>query len=185
MSPKPFTFYPLSILHLGDDCGIKDSSKNLRVLWVRALLDNYGEIDDKVAGKLLPPSSSLVTSDYSKKLFQPIRKFAEWIASRTSFIDKSLDDFLEFNDGGECNVVLFGSGYDTRALRYRSKVSASKETKRRLVKQCAYLVKLILMLLILLSLSLSRRRLTSASSRLTFPRSPRGSRGFIIAMFKK
>ncbi|GMI09233.1 hypothetical protein TrRE_jg3661, partial [Triparma retinervis] len=25
------------ILHSGDDCGIKDSSKNLRVLWVRAL----------------------------------------------------------------------------------------------------------------------------------------------------
>eukprot|EP00520_Triparma_pacifica_P000662 CAMPEP_0118650162 /NCGR_PEP_ID=MMETSP0785-20121206/10099_1 /TAXON_ID=91992 /ORGANISM="Bolidomonas pacifica, Strain CCMP 1866" /LENGTH=943 /DNA_ID=CAMNT_0006542517 /DNA_START=61 /DNA_END=2889 /DNA_ORIENTATION=- len=114
-----------SILHSGDDCGIKDSSKNLRVLWVRALLNNYGEIKDDIAGKLLPNTSGLVTSNYSKKLFQPIRKFAEWIASRTSFIDGTLDEFLAFNSGSPCNVVLFGSGYDTRALRYRSHSNAN------------------------------------------------------------
>ena len=56
------------ILHTTDDCGIKDSSKNLRVLWVRALLNNYGEINDDIAGKLLPSTSGLVTSEYSKKV---------------------------------------------------------------------------------------------------------------------
>ena len=41
-------------LHRNDDTGIEDSSKNLRVLWVRALLAHRGEIDDDVADKLLP-----------------------------------------------------------------------------------------------------------------------------------
>lgn len=52
-------------------------------------------------------------------MFKPILKFAEWISSRTSFIDNTLGDFIAFNDEPK-NVVLFGSGYDTRALRYRN-----------------------------------------------------------------
>ncbi|GMH87648.1 hypothetical protein TL16_g10921 [Triparma laevis f. inornata] len=109
-----------ALLHLNDNVGIKDSSKNLRVLWVRALLNNYGEIKDDIAEKLLPKDTvGLVTSESSRSLFKPILKFAEWISSRTSFIDNTLDDFIAFNDEPK-NVVLFGSGYDTRALRYRN-----------------------------------------------------------------
>ena len=116
-----------SLLHAFDDCGIEDSSKNLRVLWVRALLNYRGQIDDPVAKTFLPPTTrGLVTSEFGASLLDPILKFAEWIQARTEFIDTSLGHFLSspvcHNDDGtprECNVVLFGAGYDTRALRYR------------------------------------------------------------------
>ena len=119
-----------SLLHAFDDCGIEDSSKNLRVLWVRALLNYRGKIDDKVAATFLPPTTrGLVTSEAGAAVLDPILKFAEWIQSRTEFIDEALDSFLSSpvcNDADtgkamECNVVLFGAGYDTRALRYRHK----------------------------------------------------------------
>ena len=119
-----------SLLHAFDDCGIEDSSKNLRVLWVRALLNYRGQIDDKVAATFLPATTrGLVTSEAGAALLDPILKFAEWIQSRTEFIDEALDSFLSSPvcnnpDTGkalECNVVLFGAGYDTRALRYRHK----------------------------------------------------------------
>lgn len=119
-----------SLLHAFDDCGIEDSSKNLRVLWVRALLNYRDKIDDKVAATFLPPTTrGLVTSEAGAAVLEPILKFAEWIQSRTEFIDEALDSFLSSSvcidaDTGkamECNVVLFGAGYDTRALRYRHK----------------------------------------------------------------
>ena len=124
-----------SVLHAFDDCGIEDSSKNLRVLWVRALLAQRGEIDDDVAKLLLPPTTrGLVTTPRGAKLFNPIVQFTEWIQSRTEFIDGALDAFLQsppantltYDSDSDstttpapCNVVLFGAGYDTRALRYR------------------------------------------------------------------
>jgi len=121
-----------SLLHAFDDCDIKDSSKNLRVLWVRALLDYRNKIDDDVAMQLLPKTTrGLVTSEWGASLLDPILKFAEWIEARTDFIDTALDNFLSSpacrdaeNDVNlSCNVVLFGAGYDTRALRYRHKHS--------------------------------------------------------------
>uniref|UniRef100_A0A7S1Z823 Rieske domain-containing protein n=1 Tax=Ditylum brightwellii TaxID=49249 RepID=A0A7S1Z823_9STRA len=117
-----------SLLHAFDDCGIADSSKNLRVLWVRALLNHKGKIKDEVAATFLPPTTrGLVTSDSGAQLLEPILKFAEWIQARTDFIDASLGNFLsspvckdpETGEALECNIVLFGAGYDTRALRYR------------------------------------------------------------------
>lgn len=69
---------------------------------------------------------SLVTTDTGANLFDPIIQFTEWIQARTEFIDEALDAFLESpvckdSSGAplECNVVLFGAGYDTRALRFR------------------------------------------------------------------
>lgn len=41
-----------SALYLFDRSGMKDSSKNLRVLWTRALLDKQGRLDDPVAYKV-------------------------------------------------------------------------------------------------------------------------------------
>jgi len=119
-----------SLLHAFDDCGIEDSSKNLRVLWVRALLNFRGKIDDDVANTLLPSNTRhLVTSEWGANLLDPILPFAEWIKSRTDFIDAGLDHYLSSplcTDQAtgiklECNIVLFGAGYDTRALRYRHK----------------------------------------------------------------
>ena len=122
-----------AFLHAFDDCGIQDSSKNLRVLWVRALLNFRGKIEDDVAEKLLPKSTrGLVTSETGASLLDPILKFAEWIQARTEFIDSALDNFLSSpacrdsstDTDKACNVVLFGAGYDTRALRYRHKHSS-------------------------------------------------------------
>ena len=119
-----------SFLHAFDDCGIKDSSKNLRVLWVRALLNQNGSIKDDVAKHFLPKTTrGLVTTEAGAKLFDPIVQFTEWIEARTTFIDGGLEHFLtspvctdpETGEKLECNVVLFGAGYDTRALRYRHK----------------------------------------------------------------
>ena len=80
-----------------------------------------------MARTLLPPTTrGLVTTPQGAALFDPIVKFTEWIQARTEFIDGGLDAFLSSpvcNDSNgkalECNVVLFGAGYDTRALRYR------------------------------------------------------------------
>ena len=117
-----------SLLHAFDTCEIKDSSKNLRVLWVRALLNYRQEIDDEVAQEFLPKTTrGLVTSEWGASMLDPILKFAEWIQARTDFIDEGLNNFLsspactdaETRKELECNVVLFGAGYDTRALRYR------------------------------------------------------------------
>jgi len=125
-----FTGVIFSLLHAFDDCGIEDSSKNLRVLWVRALLNFRNEIKDDVANTLLPSNTrTLVTSEWGAKILDPILPFAEWIKSRTDFIDSGLDYYLSSplcndqatGDKLECNIVLMGAGYDTRALRYRHK----------------------------------------------------------------
>jgi methyltransferase (TIGR00027 family) len=117
-----------SLLHLADDTGVQDSSKNLRVLWVRALLNQKGLIQDDVAATLLPKATrNLVCTDAGSALFDPILQFTEWIQARTEFIDAGLDRFLQSpvctcektGKPLECNVALFGAGYDTRALRYR------------------------------------------------------------------
>jgi len=118
------------LLHAFDEDPIQDSSKNLRVLWVRALLNQKGLINDTVAEKFLPPTTrGLVTTHYSS-LFNPIIQFTEWIQARTDFIEGAVGHFLsspECSDDKdssvpkECNIVLFGAGYDTRAIRYRNK----------------------------------------------------------------
>ena len=94
-----------SLLHAFDDCGIQDSSKNLRVLWVRALLNQKNMIKDDVAEKLLPKSTkSLVTTDAGAALFDPVIQFTEWIQARTEFIDGSLDKFLASRRQGATQV---------------------------------------------------------------------------------
>jgi len=118
------------VLHAFDDDPIQDSSKNLRVLWVRALLNQKGLIDDPVAATFLPPTTrGLVTTDTGASLFNPIVQFTEWIQARTDFIEDAVQHFLsspecsgdkDESSPKECNIVLFGAGYDTRAIRYRN-----------------------------------------------------------------
>jgi len=98
-----------------------DSEKNLRVLWVRALLAAAGELDDPVAAQLLPEATRwVVSAPLARTLWAPALPKLEWIKQRTEFIDAAVDDFLGRTPAEEPRqVVLIGSGYDTRALRYR------------------------------------------------------------------
>lgn len=125
-----FTGILFSLLHAFDPDPIGDSSKNLRVLWARALLNTLGMIEDDVASTFLPPTTrGIVNTKEGAKLFTPIVQFTEWIQARTDFIDGGLNHFLtsplcKSKDDGEpmpCNAILIGAGYDTRALRFRNK----------------------------------------------------------------
>ncbi|EOD20189.1 hypothetical protein EMIHUDRAFT_471726, partial [Emiliania huxleyi CCMP1516] len=123
-----------------------DSYKNLQVLWVRALLASSGQLDDPVAYQLLPPASRWLVSPAVAPLWAPVLPKLEWIAQRTSFLDSTLDAWIDgLKASGvspdEAQVVLLGAGrrhaprreiapadpsmrrgagagYDTRALRY-------------------------------------------------------------------
>ncbi|KAL7554126.1 hypothetical protein ACHAWF_017544 [Thalassiosira exigua] len=114
-------------LHFDDDTGIKDSSKNLRVLWSRSYLDRCGALEDDVARRLLPPSTRDVVNLLPTT--GPLVDFQEFITSRTKFIDGAVDDFLRANveaqdssgSSSKPQIVLFGAGYDTRSLRYHGK----------------------------------------------------------------
>jgi len=112
------------LFYLGDETVI-DSSKNLRVLWTRALLANLGKVDDPVAFDLLPPKSRWVVGQFMAdavwKDSEAVKKL-DWIVDRTKFIDGQLTDFLkETVDAPKRQVIVLGSGYDTRAIRFAQK----------------------------------------------------------------
>merc|ERR1719163_1395998 len=109
----------LSILHAWDDKAVKDSSKNLQVLWSRAVLAKNGELPDDVAFDLLPRSTREVVH---AGLFDGIAYFLEWVAARTHFLNEGCDLFLSSPacaGGKDCQVVIFGAGFDTRSIRYQ------------------------------------------------------------------
>ena len=112
------------LLYLGDDSGIRDSSKNLRVLWTRALLASMGYIKDDVAYELLPKLTRGVVGPASVPLWggthPDVMGKLDWIVNRTRFIDASLASFLaETAEAPERQVIVIGAGYDTRCLRNR------------------------------------------------------------------
>ena len=112
-------------LHVTDDLGIQDSSKNLRVLWSRAYLNHVGRIQDDVAYDLLPRYTRNAVRLLPRS--GPLVDFQEFITSRTEFIDSAVDDFLLAASGTATStktkpqIVLFGAGYDTRSLRYNGR----------------------------------------------------------------
>ena len=96
-----------------------DSEKNLRVLWVRALLAAAGELQDDVAAELLPAASRwIVSAPLARTVWAPVLPKLDWVRQRTDFIDRRLDAFLAASSAPS-QVILIGSGYDTRSLRYR------------------------------------------------------------------
>jgi len=120
------------LLHVNDKLGIRDSSKNLRVLWSRSYLNQIHKIEDDIAYNLLPEK----TRDVVKVLPSsgPLVDFQEFIVSRTEFIDSAVESFLlgvkddnvacvPISKGDLPQVVLFGAGYDTRSLRYNRKAA--------------------------------------------------------------
>jgi len=95
-----------------------ESYKNLRVLWVRALLNSRKEIVDPVAYTMLPRGTRHVVSRFPSKLIfrGPVRKKLSWIKERTEFIDAAAERWIEENPK-DSQVVIVGAGYDTRAAR--------------------------------------------------------------------
>jgi len=109
----------LAGLHAFDDKAVQDSSKNLQVLWSRAVLAKLGELDDPIAFELLPKSTRGVVE---AGLFDGTAPFLEWVAARTAFLNEGTNAFLSSPscaDGAECQVVVFGAGFDTRSIHYQ------------------------------------------------------------------
>ena len=112
------------VLYVADSRSLIDSSKNLRVLWTRALLNTWGEIDDDIAQTLLPQRTKfIVTNPSFASLLVPIKDKFSWITKRTKYIDGVLENFLREHPPNTetTNVVVIGAGYDTRSLRYGRK----------------------------------------------------------------
>ena len=109
----------LAGLHAFDDKEVQDSSKNLQVLWSRAVLAKNGELKDDIALQLLPESTRGVVE---AGLFDGVSSFLEWVAARTAFLNQGCDAFLSSPacaGGKDCQVVIFGAGFDTRSIRYQ------------------------------------------------------------------
>ena len=111
------------LLYIGDESGIRDSSKNLRVLWTRALLNTLGKIQDDIAYELLPAKTRALVGPGAKIFWDgtPMVSKLGWIVDRTKWIDSAMDEFLADTAGEPYRqVVVLGAGYDTRSLRYRA-----------------------------------------------------------------
>jgi len=110
-----------NLLYASEPEGKLDSSKNLRVLWVRALLASLGKLDDDVAFDLLPRSSRWLVGKAAAPFWpDSVTDKLSWVVKRTEFIDAVVDNFVAQLPAGAppAQVVLVGSGYDTRSLRY-------------------------------------------------------------------
>lgn len=111
----------------GKQSGVRDSSKNLRVLWTRALLNNLEKIEDPFAYDFLPDFTRNVVGMLAARTFWsgPLGKNAidklDWIVDRTNFIDTQLELFLgeTKEQKSRRQVILLGAGYDTRSLRFQ------------------------------------------------------------------
>lgn len=109
----------LAGLHAFDDKAVQDSSKNLQVLWSRALLANDGQLNDDIAYNLLPESTRGVVRSGTLDFALP---WLEWVKARTEWLDVGCEAFLSSPpcaDGAECQVLVFGAGFDTRSIRYQ------------------------------------------------------------------
>lgn len=85
-------------------------------------MNKLGKIDDPIAFELLPKKTRWVANLAADLLPDSLLEKLDWIVQRTDFIDGQLQAFLqETQEHSEPRQVLvLGSGYDTRCLRYGS-----------------------------------------------------------------
>ena len=88
----------------------------------QSILNKLGKIDDSIAFELLPKKTRWVANLAADFLPDSVLEKLDWIVQRTDFIDGQLQSFLqETRENSERRQVLvLGSGYDTRCLRYGS-----------------------------------------------------------------
>ena len=95
----------LAQLHAFDDKEVQDSSKNLQVLWSRALLAHSGQLkNDEVAFNLLPKSTRWFIKSGAIDFAVP---WLEWVQARTEWLDQGTEAFLSSpscKDGQKCQV---------------------------------------------------------------------------------
>lgn len=85
----------------------------------QSILNKLEKIDDPIAFNLLPKKSRWVANVAANFLPQSVIEKLDWIVQRTDFIDGQLKSFLEdTKDSNTRQVLVLGSGYDTRCLRY-------------------------------------------------------------------
>ena len=78
-----------------------------------------GKIEDPIAFELLPKKTRWVANVAADLLPESVLEKLDWIVKRTDFIDGQLNSFLESTkDEPSKQVLVLGSGYDTRCLRY-------------------------------------------------------------------
>ena len=109
----------LAQLHFFDDDDVRDSSKNLQVLWSRGLLAHNGQLHDPVAIDLLPVSTRWFIQS---GIIDFVAPWLEWIQARTEWLNSGMEAFLSSPSCAgdkECQVVIWGAGFDTRSLRYQ------------------------------------------------------------------
>lgn len=115
-----------------------------RVLLVRAVLTEWGAVDDAYAGALLPrwrarlvPLSARVLRAGRFRLRTPA-----YLADRTNFYDRAVAEAI---DDGITQVVILGAGFDTRAQRFAQAqvrffevdLEATQAAKRSLIPSVA------------------------------------------------
>ena len=120
------------LLYAFEPDGMLDSEKNLRVLWVRALLAAAGELKDDVASRAPPVGEPLGgrRAARASTIWAPALPKLEWIKQRTEFIDAtSRRASSRPTPAPPPRWCSSAAGYDTRALRYRTSAARFFEAR--------------------------------------------------------
>lgn len=108
--------FMIPILHFADMTTPKDSFINLPVLWWKAIASQrWGILNDGgIAFDLLPSFTRNIVRFPFCYLFPKLHH--QNVALRTVYLDNALNSELQNEE--EANIIVLGSGYDTRAIRF-------------------------------------------------------------------
>jgi len=124
--------YLIPILHSFDHCFAVNSSFNLAVLWWKAISANrWGSLlwDNGITFDLLPPIFRRLVQFPLSFLYPNLHH--QNIAMRTVFLDDALRSEIlniENNQNSKVRVIILGSGYDSRSLRFLNTIESEFNT---------------------------------------------------------
>ena len=117
----------LPLLHRWDRAAPADTCVNLIVVWLKAVAGNRGlegTSDGGAAYAMLPHFTRLVVASPLAYLYPRLHHAN--VALRTAYLDREVERELRAAGGAPTSVVVLGSGFDTRALRFGA---AYRETR--------------------------------------------------------